>query len=319
MNDMNNESNVSIYGSENNVEDFPVLKAFQQYIDAEQVKARKRMMALCGVFGFIVLILLAVFAAMFFFLNGQTQELANRNQQLNDKLFEYLSQDRQQLTTASSTAADTAIKAMTESMATLQKQIANQQSATLAAARDEAAKRANSAFDLPSPEQQAAAERLRAEQQALAAAKEQLARDRETLHQREVEYHRRRLYPELYEPRRASEVVPVERPPARATKQRSYYQEEPSDDDDDLEDVNDELGDEASADEEEKVTPPKKKSETAKPKAKAPAEDKDLEPSPLPDLKSDGPIEYFKEEDFEIPVEVKGKGKPASKWRIPVK
>ena len=37
---------ISIYGQEG-LDDFPVLKAFQQYIDAEQSKSRKRMIMLC--------------------------------------------------------------------------------------------------------------------------------------------------------------------------------------------------------------------------------------------------------------------------------
>ena len=313
---MNNESNVSVYGSENSVEDFPVLKAFQQYIDAEQAKARKRMMALCGVFGFIVFVLIAVFAVMFFFLNGQTQELANRNQQLNDKLFTYLTQDHAQKASASSTAADAAIKALTDSMSSLQKQIADQQNAALAAAREEAAKRAAAApVNQPSPDQLAAVERLRAEQQALAAAKEQLARDRETLHQREVEYHRRRLYPELYAPQ--SEVVPLERP-AKPARRRVVVPEPDVAED---EDIDNENLDEDIEDEDEDVVIPAKKPATV-PSAKSAAKGKEGDSdklAPLPDFKSDKPVEYYKEDDFEIPVEVKGKGKPASKWRIPVK
>ena len=34
---------VSVYGQTDGLDDFPVLKAFQQYIDSEQAKARKRM------------------------------------------------------------------------------------------------------------------------------------------------------------------------------------------------------------------------------------------------------------------------------------
>ena len=37
---------VSIFGQGGSPNDFPVLKAFQEYIDAEQAKARKRMLGL---------------------------------------------------------------------------------------------------------------------------------------------------------------------------------------------------------------------------------------------------------------------------------
>ena len=40
-----NQNAVSVYGQEG-LDDFPVLKAFQQYIDAEQIKSRKRMVML---------------------------------------------------------------------------------------------------------------------------------------------------------------------------------------------------------------------------------------------------------------------------------
>ena len=37
---------ISLFGQAANANDFPVLKAFQEYIDAEQSKARKRMLGL---------------------------------------------------------------------------------------------------------------------------------------------------------------------------------------------------------------------------------------------------------------------------------
>ena len=64
MNDNPTANNaVSIYGQEG-LDDFPVLKAFQQYIDAEQSKARKRMIMLCLFFGFLMTIVIVVFMIM---------------------------------------------------------------------------------------------------------------------------------------------------------------------------------------------------------------------------------------------------------------
>ena len=44
---MSENTAVSVYDAGNAMDDFPVLKAFQQYIDAEQAKAQKRMLFLC--------------------------------------------------------------------------------------------------------------------------------------------------------------------------------------------------------------------------------------------------------------------------------
>ena len=44
---------VSVY-SQDAMDDFPVLKAFQQYIDAEQAKAQKRMTTLCIFFALLM-------------------------------------------------------------------------------------------------------------------------------------------------------------------------------------------------------------------------------------------------------------------------
>ena len=55
-----NRNAVSVYGQEG-LEDFPVLKAFQQYIDAEQNKARKRLVVLCAFFGFLMTAMIIVF------------------------------------------------------------------------------------------------------------------------------------------------------------------------------------------------------------------------------------------------------------------
>ena len=58
MNENPADSNaISIYGQEG-LDDFPVLKAFQQYIDAEQSKSRKRMIMLCVFFGFLMAVMI---------------------------------------------------------------------------------------------------------------------------------------------------------------------------------------------------------------------------------------------------------------------
>ena len=77
------EHAVSVYGqSDGAYEDFPVLKAFQQYIDSEQAKARKRMLLLCAFFGGLMFVVISVFVVLLI-------SASSRNQMLNDRLVEY--------------------------------------------------------------------------------------------------------------------------------------------------------------------------------------------------------------------------------------
>ena len=57
---------VSIYGQGDAMDDFPVLKAFQQYVDAEQAKAHKRMMTVCIFFSILMIIVISVFMVIIF-------------------------------------------------------------------------------------------------------------------------------------------------------------------------------------------------------------------------------------------------------------
>ena len=139
MNENRNDNTnaVSIYGQEG-LDDFPVLKAFQQYIDAEQSKARKRMIMLCLFFGFLMTIVIVVFMIMLREADARNQLLLRdataQNQALNDKLVEFAMKERerqpvvvQPQAPAHNPANDAAIKAMTDTLAALQKQMADQQ------------------------------------------------------------------------------------------------------------------------------------------------------------------------------------------------
>ena len=74
---------VSIYGQGDAMDDFPVLKAFQQYIDAEQAKAQKRMTTLCIFFAIILAIVIGVFVLLLL-------NIGQRNNSLNEQLFQYM-------------------------------------------------------------------------------------------------------------------------------------------------------------------------------------------------------------------------------------
>ena len=80
---------VSIFGQAQGMNDFPVLKAFQEYIDAEQAKARKRMLGLSVFF----IVLLAIIVVTFTLI---VIGVINRNQSLSDRLLEFALQRQQQ-------------------------------------------------------------------------------------------------------------------------------------------------------------------------------------------------------------------------------
>ena len=83
---------VSIFDEAGAAGDFPVLKAFQQYIDAEQAKARKRMIWLSAFFVTLLVIVVVVFSLIMSTIISRDQQnlsaIATRNQELSDKLLD---------------------------------------------------------------------------------------------------------------------------------------------------------------------------------------------------------------------------------------
>jgi phage-related minor tail protein len=128
---MNNDSttSLSIYGQQNFDEEFPVLKAFQQYIDAEQAKGRKRL-AIFAVFSVVViLVLVAIFVVLLV-------DAFHENRRINDRLFEYALSERNRAVAAVTPAApvvvnpqtdNTAILSLTAKIEELQQKLANNQ------------------------------------------------------------------------------------------------------------------------------------------------------------------------------------------------
>lgn len=279
---------ISVYQQDNAMDDFPVLKAFQQYIDAEQIKSRKRMVSLCVFFGVLMTIIVAVFMFML-------HSISTRNQQLNDRLVEYAMRDRQPAVMPQapapqvSDANEAAMRAMTDTLVALQKQIAEQQqrpqqvfAAPVVQAPASPAP-VVSALPEPTPEEvaieqrtRAAEEKLRKARALLDAEKRKLAEERERLRQEEVERHRRRLYPEFY-----SEKKPNPQPQPQAQKPQQKISDE------DIADILREV-DEVSG---------------------SMSEDEDL------DDDMEDAIEYFHDDDYEVPTEAKG---TASKWHVPL-
>ena len=240
MNENPADSNaISIYGQEG-LDDFPVLKAFQQYIDAEQSKSRKRMIMLCVFFGFLMSVMIVVFLFML-------RDASARNQSLNDKLVEYVMKERERQPVVvqppapvQNAANDAAIKAMTDTLAALQKQMADQQAkmieqqakleenrakmaeeqlkaVTAAAAKAQEAAAAQKVG--PSMEQLALQKQIDEDtaklvkaRALLKAEKDKIAAEKEKLRREEVERQRRRLYPEYYEKKDAEEKAAAEKP-----------------------------------------------------------------------------------------------------------
>ena len=277
------EHAVSVYGqSDGAYEDFPVLKAFQQYIDSEQAKARKRMLLLCAFFGGLMFVVISVFVVLLI-------SASSRNQMLNDRLVEYAMKDRYQRTEQPPIAAvdrsqpsaqqdATAILALTAKLEEMQKQLAeNKVSAEKAAAEPAKPKG-------PTPEELEIA-RLKA---LLATEREKMAVEREKQRQAELEEYRRKHYPELYEKKApVKEVVPAKQegtPPKKSAN------------DELLEEVDQILNESRAVsyfdDEAENDAVPSKKAEPPS------------RPQPRPAPKK----------EYSIPVDVRGS---SSRWNVP--
>ena len=224
---------VSLYGQDG-LDDFPVLKAFQQYVDAEQNKARKRMIMLCIFFGVLMTVMITVFLLVL-------KDVTGKNQELNDRFVEYVMKNNERqnvIVQPTAQSNDSAIKAMTDTLMAMQRQMAEQQEKAIAAqteaqkaaaqaevrkaAAEAAAKAAAAATAAPSMEELARQRQIDADTQKLIKArallkaeKEKLAAEKERLHKQEVEMQRRKMYPEYYEkldrankPQEAAPITP---------------------------------------------------------------------------------------------------------------
>ncbi len=310
---------VSVYGQTDAMDDFPVLKAFQQYIDAEQTKSRKRMVMLCIFFGCLMAVVIAVFIVML-------HSVSERNQSLNDRFLEYMMHERdrapaqQQPAVApaptSNPATDAALKAMTESISSLQKELAEQKTAA-ATKESESKTAAKSAHEQE-------LEALAAKRELLEAERKKIAEEKELLHQQEVERQRRRLYPEYYED--TSKPAAKTTSPSRGGKTAApKAKTRVTQDDVSQQDIDDILSEAYGDDSEEEVTeapPPKKapkKADTTKKKVEKKREAKSSnkkDASTKDTVESDDDaIEYFNDDEYSIPVEVKGS---SSGWKVPL-
>ena len=310
------ENQVTVFGQIDPNEEFPVLKAFQQYITEEQNKARRRMIGLCCFFTVLMVVVIAVFMMMMF-------QLSSRTQALNDRLVELAMRSTQvqpaqapvivQPATPQPQPANAAsMRDVTEALAALQQQLAEQQRLAEAAMQ-----KAQESVDRPTPEELAVIgqetdklkkvkermdkerAKLEAERQRMSEERRKLKEEKERQRQEEVERQRRRLYPEYYakqeqqaarETQPATPAVPPSQPaaPAVAPEQPlSKRQLSQADIDDLLKEVD------AILDEGDEEVPA------------ATAGDDDEMPA----------VTYFDDADEdEVPVKINNK---ATKWRVP--
>jgi len=270
---------VSLYGQNDGVDDFPVLKAFQQYIDAEQEKARKRILWLGMFFGAVLVVVIVVFMILIHGINL-------RNQSLSDRLVEYAMKEADRRQSAQPAPIlqqnDAALKAMTETLAAIQKNIESSTKST-AASQTEITRK-----DLAEQQESLRLQRL---QNQLEVEKKLLADEKERLRQLEIEQQRRKLYPELYE-----ESAKVRTP----SRSRTLT-------DDDIREIIREAYPESEYRKREDKSRSEEKPSARKKSAKAEPEDE----------VSDDAIEYFKDDDYIIPVDVKGAGSKVS-FTVPV-
>lgn len=281
---------VSVYG-ESGMDDFPVLKAFQHYIDAEQAKARKRMLALCAVFAIVIAVVIAACAVILV-------NISNRNQMLNDRLVEFAMKERAASAVVVQPPQDNAaLLTLTSKLDEMQKKLTEERIKADRAAAEAARIAAEAAKPKGPTKEELEIQRLNAllkaeKDKALADAEKRKTdekAEKERRRQEELEAYRRKHYPELY-------AQPKRKPVAKA---RRKVVVDDLDDDDSLLDDDSAISyfSEDEDDEEVIVRKPRR--------AKKPSAAKKVE--------SQKPAEPAKK-DYTIPVEVRGK---STHWSIP--
>ena len=184
--------------------EFPVLKAFQEYIDAEQAKARKRMLGLSVFFIVLLCVVIVTFVMIL-------TTVLNRNQSLSDRLLDYALNERNrapapivQQPTVQQDILKPYLERMEKEQAEMRAALEKQRKAEEAIAAEKEKKRA---AEFRQMQAELAAERERSRQEREKAKK---IVDK----QAEIERHRRRLYPEHYGDGKAKDTSPAPKPAA---------------------------------------------------------------------------------------------------------
>ena len=181
------ENPLSIVPSEGNTNDFPVLKAFQEYIDAEQAKARKRMLGLSVFFIVLLFVVVVTFVLIL-------TTVLNRNQSLSDRLLDYALREREKTPVVQQMPAT--VLQQTQPSADVVK--------TLIERLEKEQAEMKASFEKQRKEsERAALEKERVREEEFNRIRSELAKEREKAkkaadRKEEIEKHRRRLYPDYY-------------------------------------------------------------------------------------------------------------------------
>ena len=236
------------------LDDFPVLKAFQQYVDAEQAKAHKRLMTVCVFFTMLILAVTGVFLFIIFEMNRKAagedptlkalsdsnaalqKQMLDQTVKMNERFMTQMSSDRGHPVSAADADLQRRNLELQAKLNALE--IENRLRAERAAEDEkrraaEAAKPKPAAPGMTQEEQaakirqfkQAAAaihereEALRKKEESLKAREAKAAAEEASLKQRAKQLHRQALYPEYFDEEGNEMPQPVRRRPAAAAPQ----------------------------------------------------------------------------------------------------
>ena len=195
------DNTLSIIPSDGATNEFPVLKAFQEYIDAEQAKARKRMLGLSVFFIVLLLVVVATFVLVL-------TTVVNRNQALSDRLLDYALKERERIvqtvpappSPVPQVSAQEILKPFIERL--------EREQAALKASYEKRQKEAEARAAAQEAARNEEMRKVRAELE-----KERARVKKENDRQEAIERHRRRLYPDYY---RQPETAPATAPSSAA-------------------------------------------------------------------------------------------------------
>lgn len=226
-----------IFDQANGMNDFPVLKAFQEYIEAEQARARKRTLGLSIFFIVLLVVVVVTFAVIMAAVINRDQQslqaIATRNQALSDKLLDIALRERtpaaQPVVNVQQPPAavhpDTgaqALKPVLDRLESLTEALKKQPAGT--APQPVPMVQPAAPQPLPaavSPELEAARrqqDELARQRAAVAAERARLREEQEQLRRDRIEQHRRRLYPDYYAREDAQKTAAEVPPPVPAKK-----------------------------------------------------------------------------------------------------
>lgn len=226
-----------IFDQANGMNDFPVLKAFQEYIEAEQARARKRTLGLSIFFIVLLVVVVVTFSVIMAAVINRDQQslqaIATRNQALSDKLLDIALRERtpaaQPVVNVQQPPAavhpDTgaqALKPVLDRLESLTEALKKQPAGT--APQPVPMVQPAAPQPLPaavSPELEAARrqqDELARQRAAVAAERARLREEQEQLRRDRIEQHRRRLYPDYYAREDAQKTAAEVPPPMPAKK-----------------------------------------------------------------------------------------------------